>query len=914
MTDNEKEEVETAIYWTFGGCAFDEARRSLDVGGKTVDIEQRPLDVLAYLLRHAGEVVTKGELMGAGWPGMVVVDNALTNAVGKLRKSLGADGAAIRTVHRVGYKFIGGVRRKAIPQIAPESQLKAGARVQGRDHWVLVEALSRAERSEVWMAQHSKTGEQRVFKFSLDGTRLSSLKREVTIYRLLKEARGDCEDLVRILDWNFSAAPYYLECEYAGPNLEAWSAQQGGLASIPLSQRIELLAQVAETIGEAHRIGALHKDLKPSNILMALDEGTWRPKVADFGSGRLLDPAQLAKLGVTKLGFTVTQAFDSASDSGTPLYLAPEIINGHQPSTASDVYALGVMLFQLAAGDFKATLAPGWEARVDDDMLRQDIDNAAQTDPDQRIESARVLAERLRSLESRRQAAEREADRQHQQELMRQALDRSRARRPWVVAAISAMAVGVAAVTALYHRAELARADAQQQADIAEQVVIFLNEDVLGQANPYTSGDKQLSIIEAVDSAARRVPVRFQGQPETAARIHHSLGRTRFLRGDYAGAQSEYQAARELFAGVLGSTHRRTLISAMAEVAAKTGQAKTEPEALKAEIESIQRDVNAKHKGDLLLNASLHKLWTTYYGNLLGDAKQAAVHADQAYAMAQRSPEVPEDQLIVYQQNLAVMLSFSDDGERAEELIADGIEKMSRLKGAHHPDTLDFMNFQVMNAIRRGRFLDGIEPARALLAGRREVLGEIDSNTLDAWVNQGVVYLGLGRWEEAATSFESAFPIYEQLHDEDSPDFIRARRSAAIARGFLGQPHAAAAEFDRLIDILQRDPSLYRANRVLEMRYYRAVVLANAGEWNEVEAFLDGLLAKDFGDNAVDAWTPRLAVLHARLAHAQGRCEATQEWLQKTRQSLQTGGAFNALPAIQLEALVPRVPAECGGL
>ncbi len=81
------------------------------------------------------------------------------------------------------------------------------------------------------LARHAKTHEARVFKFSLAGKGLTSLKREVTVARLLREALGEREDFVRVLDWDFEQAPYFIESEYGGVSLDRWPAS-GGIAAI----------------------------------------------------------------------------------------------------------------------------------------------------------------------------------------------------------------------------------------------------------------------------------------------------------------------------------------------------------------------------------------------------------------------------------------------------------------------------------------------------------------------------------------------------------------------------------------------------------------------------------------------------------------------------------------------------------
>ena len=81
--------------------------------GTAVEIEAKPLEVLRTLLVHAGEVVTKGELLEAVWPGTAVVDGSLATAISKVRKLLGDDEKVIVTVPRVGYKLAAPVHCKA---------------------------------------------------------------------------------------------------------------------------------------------------------------------------------------------------------------------------------------------------------------------------------------------------------------------------------------------------------------------------------------------------------------------------------------------------------------------------------------------------------------------------------------------------------------------------------------------------------------------------------------------------------------------------------------------------------------------------------------------------------------------------------------------------------------------------------
>jgi serine/threonine protein kinase/DNA-binding winged helix-turn-helix (wHTH) protein len=431
--------------WKFADYDFDELRRELRVRGAVVNLETKPWEVLHQLLLHAGEVVTKEELLDAVWPGLTVVDASLATAVSKVRKAIGDD-SVIVTIPRVGYRL--GVPVKTTFTPAPDSHelhLSEGETVPRRDQWRLVRRLDHSAASEVWLAEHPKTHETRVFKFALGQSGLRSLKREVTLARLLRDSLGERREFVRLFEWNFETPPYFVESEYAGPNLKDWAESKGGLHAIPPEQRLEILATVASAVAEAHELGVFHKDLKPGNILIANDsDGAPQIKIADFGSATLLLPSRLAELGITNLGFTHTQ--DNGSLSGTVMYIAPEVLGGLSPTAASDVYALGVLLHQLVVGDFRKPLAPGWESDVADPLLREDIAEAACGDPARRMKSAAEFAERLRTLDHRR--AERDervrAEERAQSAARRRA--KLRGRLIWVALAAVLVVISVAAL------------------------------------------------------------------------------------------------------------------------------------------------------------------------------------------------------------------------------------------------------------------------------------------------------------------------------------------------------------------------------------------------------------------------------------------------------------------------------------
>ncbi len=414
-----------------------------------------------------------------------------------------------------------------------------GATIPSREDFLLEKQLGEGGFGEVWLARQKQTKTERVFKFCFDPDRLRSFQRELAIFRLLQTELGHRDDIVSLHAVRTDQPPYYLESDHVpSGNLAQWAESQGGISRVPLITRLRLLAESARAVAEAHRLGVIHKDLKPSNILIALDrQGIPHPRVIDFGIGVVTDRSLLERHGITARGFTQSLLLgNNSSRTGTRLYAAPETLtgtrspqrdcetidakasgaasaprysadlattggltpngthfvsgtalaagnssenvdlelpvasanplkvnaigltpprspipsqaqsrhhaerdgHGHAATTAGDVYALGVMLYQLVVGDLDRPLGTGWQEEVSQEIgsapqgdsdsemptlltrpkgrqilikLLADVIYAATfRDPARRLASADGFAEQLETLESRQcdEIAERE--------------------------------------------------------------------------------------------------------------------------------------------------------------------------------------------------------------------------------------------------------------------------------------------------------------------------------------------------------------------------------------------------------------------------------------------------------------------------------------------------------------------------
>ncbi|MEE9293954.1 MAG: protein kinase [Phycisphaerae bacterium] len=283
----------------------------------------------------------------------------------------------------------------------------AGLPVPGRTAWKLERSVGAGEFGEVWLARHQTTHDVRAFKFCCEVNRLRALKRELTLLRLIKDSLGQRRDIARLYEVRLDKPPFYLEMEYTnGGDLTNWADAQDGIASVPLEIRLELIAQVADALAAAHSAGIIHKDVSPSNVLIQVSKkGGPEVRLTDFGIGQIVSTAMLKEADITVTGFGggQTTMTNLNGHTGTRLYMAPELFQGKPPTARSDLYALGVLLFQVVVGDLERPLVEGWSAQVKDQLLREDIAGCVATVAADRFGDAGELARRLRSLEERRQ-------------------------------------------------------------------------------------------------------------------------------------------------------------------------------------------------------------------------------------------------------------------------------------------------------------------------------------------------------------------------------------------------------------------------------------------------------------------------------------------------------------------------------
>ncbi|HYU34041.1 MAG TPA: protein kinase [Thermoanaerobaculia bacterium] len=297
----------------------------LERGGAVVSVEARSLQVLACLARHVPNVVSKQCLIREVWGEAFVTDEVLSHAIWELRKAFGDEARQpryIQTFAKKGYRLLAEVSFSAAPE-----PLAAGCRI---GHYEILEAIGGGAMGEVYKARDLRLDRVVALKFlPAELARDPSARR-----RFLREAQAvaqlDHPNVATIYETGESEGgrAFLALAFYEGETLQQKLAQE----PLPLPETIGIARQIAQGLAAAHRRQIVHRDIKPANIVV-LPDGT--VKLLDFGLAKLAGATTLTRLG---------------SSPGTPAYKSPEQTRGEKVDPRSDLWALGVVLYEMVTG------------------------------------------------------------------------------------------------------------------------------------------------------------------------------------------------------------------------------------------------------------------------------------------------------------------------------------------------------------------------------------------------------------------------------------------------------------------------------------------------------------------------------------------------------------------------------------
>jgi tetratricopeptide (TPR) repeat protein len=623
--------------------------------------------------------------------------------------------------------------------------------------------------------------------------------------------------------------------------IEGWPLlQHVNKHNLDTRDRLELMAKICDAVNHAHQRGIIHRDLKPSNILV--DE-SGQPKILDFGIAR-----------VTDSDTQITRQTDMGQLLGTLAYMSREQVLADPLALdiRSDVYALGVILYELLA--LKAPYD------IERKPLHEAVQIICEEDPAPlssinrryRGDVETVVAKALEKDKARRyaSAAELSADIRrylaHEPIVARppstgyQLQKFARRHQALVAGAAAVFLVLVAGIIVSSREAVVARRSEQtaaKEAASANAVVNFLENDLLAQASAKKQSgasarpDSDIKVRTALDRAAARIEGKFEGQPEVEAAIRDTigktyedlaqyaesqkqleraldlerrvwgpenpktlntlnhLGRTLWHQGKYQEAQTLLGPALEIERRVLGPEHPDTLYCMNSLANVYRAQDKNaQAEPLYRQTLEIRRRVLGPEHSDTLI--SMNNLANVYWSQ--GNYAQAEALYSQTMEIQRRvlGPEHPDTLLSMG--NLAATYAEERKYAQAEPLFRQTLEIARRVLGPEHTNTLGFLSDFATMYQREGQFALAETYAAQVLAGRQRAGGSEDPADIQSAVaNLALVYVSEGKFTEGEPLARETL----EFEEKSQPDnWERFRAESLLGASLAGQKKYAEAE------------------------------------------------------------------------------------------------------------------------
>ena len=576
---------------------------------------------------------------------------------------------------------------------------------------------------------------------------------------------------------------------------------------LSISQRLQLFQQVCDAVQFAHRKTVVHCDLKPANILITA-EG--QPRLLDFGIARTVDDDS-----------TSPEASSILDRGMTPLYASPEQFQGEEPTTAVDVYLLGLLLYELLTGQ-KAhrpeddsygaiktavceTLPPRPSRVVLEDQalsrrLAGDLDGivmkALEKQPEQRYESAKALAEDLQRYLDLQPVHARPAT------LAYRASKFVRRNVPVVVAAV--LLVGFA-LWMIAQALEISRKNEQlerqnveitRERDRAKEVREFLV-DFLRVPDPSRSGGSVLTVKEALSAAAQHLQSELRDKPEVRAELLDAIGRVFTNLALYADAESLLNDALETRREALGSQHP-------------------------------------------LVAESLHNL--AFLKFHLDKNLEAEDLRRKAIAIQREAFPDGDAELALGLNGLASLLREKRWLDEAEALAEEALTMQRRLLGNKHLDVARTLNTLASVRRFRGDLARAADLYRQSLEIHRDHAGPVDPGVAAVLNNLALVLVEADALPEAIAMHRDALAIRHQLYSADHPRRITSLNNLAIALSLHHEHSEALAMIDQALAMHDRLPP--SRNRGRTLRLNRASLLERQGEEETCLATIEPILAE----------------------------------------------------------------------
>jgi tetratricopeptide (TPR) repeat protein len=553
--------------------------------------------------------------------------------------------------------------------------------------------------------------------------------------------------------------------------------------ALTLRERLELFGRVCDAAHYAHQRGVIHRDLKPSNILVVAaplmapaskgpEREIGQPKILDFGLARITDP-----------GVEYTQITQPGAFRGTLAYASPEQARGEPVDVRSDVYALGIILYELLMGEppfaLRGMPLPDALHAVCHETPRQPrgiavdlvtiVFKALEKQPDRRYAAVSSLAADVGRFLRNEPIRARPTSAFYQ---VRKFAARNKLP-VGLAAGILLAAVGFAifatseAVRIAAERdkalaASKREAEARRQAEVVSD---FFLRDLFEVTDPQKAKVEKLTAREILDKGATRIKERFDGDPQTQATLMLSMGRVYQQLGLLSNARELMESALTLRRETFGEQNAEvaTVKFYLAGVLRVLGQ----PEAAEQyQQESLDTRLRLLGADDVAVAECLEDLSVILKDR--GAYKEASALIEQALTIYRKQRGENSGEVAYCLDTLARLRFNQGDYAQAERLSRAALAMSRKVYGDNHPTTA----YALMGLASKIRF-DG-RPQEALpmfeeaLRIWRGLRGDESLEVAATYEGIAGVYVSLGDTGKAEELWRSALSIRRKLQGSDN--------------------------------------------------------------------------------------------------------------------------------------------------
>lgn len=690
-------------------------------------------------------------------------------------------------------------------------------------------------------------------------------------------------NIARVLDGGTTdqGRPYFVMELVKGIPITAYCQQ----AKISLTERLKLFATVCQAVQHAHQKGIIHRDIKPSNVMVTMLDGQAMVKVIDFGI------AKIVQLG---LGESAAQTGFSQL-VGTPMYMSPEqaALSAVDVDTRSDVYSLGVLLYELLTGttpfDNDTLAKSGW-----DEMQRM-IREVDPPKPSQRLSTLSAAAGS--TITAAGEIDLRQAQRQLRGELdwiVFKAIDKDRARRyqspaelaadidrylarepvlasppsKWYrlskyarrhTAALGSTAVVVASLLVgtgisvwqtleaekarelaeqRLDREQKARAEKAEALAIATAVSDFIKFDLLGLANPENQRaaglppDPDIKLRTVVDRAAERIDKQFAGQPRVEASLRATLGQVFESLGETKKAYAQFERACDLFRES-GREDHKLLYSMMAlgQLRLNLGDFAGSRKTLEDVFDRATQLLGSDHR--VTLETARH-LKTAY--ELHGDFAKAESLATKSYEISLRTYGPDDDWTLAAKAELGSVYLRQGDYAKALPFCDEVVAAWRRKKGEQSHPTLNATSTLASVHFALGNYAKAKDLYARCVEVSRRLLGADHYHTIDDMHNLANAYTVLQDFSNAERLYLEVLEKRRRVLGREHPDTLRTITGLFGLYDIIGVPEKAEPLLREVLEIRERtQPGQWRT---FETRSMLGGTLLAQGKLDEAEPLL----------------------------------------------------------------------------